>query len=127
MSSKIIIPVENSAGLDSNVAQHFGRAPYFFLIEVDDLGQIVRQEMISNRAKHFGGHGDAHEFLLKEKPDIIIACSLGPRGLTSFQQAGVKILRSPGGRVAEILGQFFQGKLEPLEFGCSESLRCHRD
>jgi len=36
MAQRIVIPVEDASGLDAKVAQHFGRAQYFALIELTE-------------------------------------------------------------------------------------------
>lgn len=125
MPEKIIIPIEADLGLDSIPAHHFGRAPYFLFIEIDANGQVIAQKTIANTGEHFGGHGHAHDFILDYKPNYIIVYSMGPRGLISFQEAGVKVLRCPEAKVSEIMRQFTEGKLEPLELGCTPHERCH--
>lgn len=42
MTKKIIVPVDNENGLESTLAQHFGRAPYFTIIELDENEQVVK-------------------------------------------------------------------------------------
>jgi predicted Fe-Mo cluster-binding NifX family protein len=87
MTKKIAIPVEDASGLEAKVAQHFGRAPYFAIVELS--GQNVNVQIQKNTGEHGGGNGHPHENLLVLKPDVIIACVMGPGGLQSFQNAGI--------------------------------------
>ncbi len=119
MSVKIIIPVETDLGLDSMPAQHFGHAPYFFLIELGANGQVISQKTIPNTGEHFGGRGHAHDFILDYMPDYLLVYSMGPRGLASFRHAGVKVLRCPEAKIADIIQEFNEGKLEVLDSGCT--------
>ena len=36
MTKRIVIPVEDKSGLEAHVAQHFGRAPYFAVVDLDE-------------------------------------------------------------------------------------------
>jgi predicted Fe-Mo cluster-binding NifX family protein len=36
MTKRIMMPVEDNTGLDAKIAHHFGRAPYFALVEFDE-------------------------------------------------------------------------------------------
>lgn len=51
---RIVIPVEEDRGLDSHSSEHFGRAPLFLVLELDDEGQILKQETVRNEGEHFG-------------------------------------------------------------------------
>jgi predicted Fe-Mo cluster-binding NifX family protein len=118
MAQKIVIPVEDASGADAKVAQHFGRAPYIALIEVNGQGQINNLKIERNTGEHMGGVGHPHENILTLKPDVIIACAMGPGGLVSFQNAGISVLKAQGNTVDEVMANFKAAKLEPLTAGC---------
>jgi predicted Fe-Mo cluster-binding NifX family protein len=121
MTKKIAIPVENQDGLDAKIAQHFGRAPYYAVVELDEKGQISQVETEANTGEHMGGTGHPHENLLALKPDVIIACGMGPGGLQSFQNAGTTVLKAEGDTVKEIINSFKMGKLKELMSGCEHA------
>ncbi|MBO3754306.1 MAG: hypothetical protein FGF53_05460 [Candidatus Brockarchaeota archaeon] len=52
---RIVIPVEDDRGLDSRLSEHFGRAPLFLMIELDEGGRVLKQETMRNEGEHFGG------------------------------------------------------------------------
>ena len=118
---KIVIPVEDKAGLEAKVAQHFGRAPYFAVAELDEKSPIVKVETMANTGEHMGGTGHPHENLLALKPDIIIVQAMGPGGLQSFQNAGITVLKAEGTTVKEVIGNFKGGKLKELAGGCEHA------
>ncbi len=125
MSKKIVIPVDNENGLDASVAQHFGRAPYFAIVEVNPDGQIVSSKTVANTGEHIGGTGHPHENLLVLKPDIIIAYAMGPGGLHSFQNAGITVLKAQGDTVKDVITSFTGGQLKELVGGCEHAHHHH--
>ena len=123
--TKIIIPVEDQTGQDSTVAQHFGRAPNYAIIELNQNKDIINVKTEANTNEHMGGTGHPHDTLLTQKPDYIIACGMGPGGLQSFQNAGVTVLKAQGATVKEVIENFKEGKLQELVGGCEHAHEHH--
>ena len=121
MTTRIVIPVENEAGLEARVAEHFGRAPYFAVVDLDENGKVVAVKTELNKGEHHGGTGHPHENLLALKPNVIVACGMGPGGLTSFQNAGINVLKTTATTVKEKITQFKAGRLEKLTGGCEHA------
>jgi len=121
MTTRIVIPVENQAGLDAAVAEHFGRAPYFAVVDLDEKGKVVSVKTESNTGEHHGGTGHPHDNLLALKPKVIVACGMGPGGLTSFQNAGVNVLKATANTVKETITLYKEGRLEKLTAGCEHA------
>ena len=125
MTKRIVIPVEDEAGLEASVAQHFGRAPYFAAVELDKDGQVVSIKTEANTGEHMGGTGHPHEKLLELKPDVIAAYGMGPGGLNSFKNGGVTVLKAEGNIVKEVIANFKEGKLKELTAGCEHAHEHH--
>ena len=121
MTKRIVVPVENEAGLEAPVAQHFGRAPYFAVIDLSDTGQVLDVKTEANTGEHVGGVGHPHENLLALKPDVIVACGMGPGGLQSFQNAGITVLKATGNTAKAIVNSYLKGELEKLTGGCEHA------
>ena len=121
MTKRIVIPVEDTSGQEAKIAQHFGRAPYFATVELNEQGKIVNVKSNPNTGEHMGGTGHPHENLLALKPDVIIACAIGPGGLSSFQGAGITVLKAEGNTVKEVIAAFKEGKLKELAGGCEHA------
>ena len=117
---KIIVPVDVFNGVNSPISWHFGRAPYFALVEVSE-GQIKSITSIKNVGEHFGGRGKAKELILIYNPDIIIVRSIGPRALYSFQELGIPVLTGEVETVKEAIEAYFKGMLKPLTESCREA------
>ena len=122
MTKKVMIPVEDKAGLDAQVAHHFGKAPYFALVEVDEDQKTSKIKTEPNRSEHMGGQpGHSHESFLALKPDIVIAYSMGPGALNTFQDAGITVLEATADTVKGNIESFNKGKLKELAGGCEHA------
>lgn len=121
MPNRLIIPVEDTSGLDAKVAEHFGRASYYAVIDLDEKDQTLTVKTLPNTNEHMGGTGHPHDSLLTLKPNVIIACGMGPGGLQSFQGAGVKVLKAVDDTVKATLTSFREGKLTGLTGGCEHA------
>ncbi len=122
MTKRIMFPVEDEAGLESRVAHHFGRAPYFALVELDEIQKTPRVKTELNRSEHMGGAaGHSHESFLALKPDVVVAYTMGPGVLNTFQNAGVTVLEATASTVKGNIESFKEGKLKELEGGCEHA------
>jgi predicted Fe-Mo cluster-binding NifX family protein len=121
VKKRIVVPADDESGLESRVAEHFGRAPYFAVVDLDENGQVQNVTAEKNTGEHAGGTGHPHEILLALKPDAITVYNMGPRGLQSFQNAGVTVLKAEGDTVKDLITRFKEGKLKELAGGCEHA------
>jgi|SRR3989339_1330503 len=121
MKTRIAIPVENQDGLEAPIAEHFGRAPFFAIVDLDEKGKVASVKTEANTGEHNGGTGHPHENLLALKPNVIVARGMGPGGLASFQNAEVNVLKATAKTVQETITQFKAGNLEKLTGGCEHA------
>ena len=122
MTKRIMMPVEDEAGLDAQVAHHFGRAPYFAIVELDENQKISKVKTEANRSEHMGGApGHSHESFLALKPDVVIAYSMGPGALNTFLGAGVTVLAATALTVEGNIESFKEGKLKDLVGVCEHA------
>ena len=73
---RIAVSADTNQGLESQVAQHFGRCPFFALVEVDD-NQIQSVSVIDN--PFFAGHevGQVPNFINEQKADVMLSGGWG--------------------------------------------------
>jgi predicted Fe-Mo cluster-binding NifX family protein len=121
MTKRLVMPVENQAGLEAPIAQHFGKAPYFAVVDLDGDNTVLNIKTEMNRSEHAGGIGLPHENLLVLKPDMFVVYGMGPGCLRSLQSTGMTVLKAVGNTVNDIVTAFKQGQLKPLEGGCDHS------
>ena len=121
MTNRIVVPTVSQEGLNANLAQHFGRAPYFTAIDLNDEGNITNVKMVPNVGEHAGGRGHAHNNILELQPDVIIVYGMGPRGLSTFQNAGIAVLRANSNVVGKVVAAYKDDKLQELTEGCQDA------
>ncbi len=119
--AKIVVPIVEDCGLDSKIAEHFGRALYYALVELNDKGEVIGFRTISNVGEHFGGPGYAHDYILDLKPDAIIVYGMGPRGLSTFQSYGIAVFKAENDTLKDNIMSYSRGELKELTEGCSKA------
>lgn len=118
MKKKIIIPTEDKNGLNAKLSNHFGRSPYFTLVELNEANEILSVNVIPNISEHFGGFGKPLDTLLQFHPNALITYGIGSKALTIFQQAQIPVLRANANTVKEVIEAYIEGKLEELTESC---------
>ena len=121
MTMRIVIPVIDESGMNSQLSEHFGRTPYFAVVEVDEKGQVVSQKTVANTGEHFGGSGRRADFILQLKPNAIITYGMGPRGLSIYQSVRVAVLRANANTVKQVIEAYNNNELQELTEGCHEA------
>lgn len=121
MTDKVVIPTEDQKGLDARLAEHFGRAPYYTIVELGENGEVSNVKTVSNVGEHAGGMGFSHDHILEYKPTALIVYGMGPRGLTSFQDAGVAVLRANADTVSQVISAYKDDALPELTEGCEHA------
>jgi predicted Fe-Mo cluster-binding NifX family protein len=122
MTKRIMIPVEDEAGLEAQVAYHFGRAPYFAIVELDEKQKTPKVKTEPNRSEHMGGaSGHSHESFVALKPDVVLAFAMGPGALNTFLDAGIAVLKATENTVKGNIDAFKEGKLKEPVGGCGHA------
>ena len=121
MNVRIVVPVSDEKGIDAHLSQHFGRAPFYAIIDLDEKGQVIGQGTIANTSEHFGGVGLPPDRILQLKPKALITYGLGPKALRVFQNAGVAVLRTEANIVREVVRAYNNNELQELTQGCHQA------
>jgi predicted Fe-Mo cluster-binding NifX family protein len=121
VTDRVIVPAEDPKGLSARLAEHFGRAPYYAVVELDENGEVANVKTVQNVGEHAGGRGYAHDNILELKPNAIIVYGMGPRGLITFQSAEVAVLKANAHTVGEVVDAYKQDKLQELTEGCEHA------
>jgi predicted Fe-Mo cluster-binding NifX family protein len=121
VTDRVVVPAENQEGLNAPLAEHFGRAPYFTVVDLDENKEVSNVKTVANMGEHAGGVGLTHDNIAELKPNAIVVYGMGPRGLTSFQSAGIAVLKANANKVGEVIAAYKAGKLEELTEGCEHA------
>lgn len=118
MAVRIVIPVLDESGVNARLSEHFGRAPYFAVIDLDESGGISSQRTVANTSEHFGGTGRPPDRILQLRPNALITYGMGPQALSTFQEAKVAVLRANTNTVGAVLRAYNEDQLQELTEGC---------
>jgi len=118
---RIVIPVLNDAGMNSQVSEHFGRAPYFAVVDINREGTVAKFQIVPNRSEHFGGFGKPPEKIMELNPDAVVTYGMGPRALSMFQSFRIAVLKTVASTVGEVVEAYKRNELEELTEGCREA------
>lgn len=110
MSKKIAIASDDNAGLNSRVSGHFGRCPYYTLLEVEE-NEIKRVSSLENPYYlNHGQPGQSPNFIKEQGAEVIIAGGMGPRAVGFFNQLGIEVVTEARGRVVDAVNSYLRGK-----------------
>jgi predicted Fe-Mo cluster-binding NifX family protein len=87
---RLVIPSETGTGLASVRSGHFGHAPYFTVITIED-GKIVGIEPVESIGHGEGGCGNVIQFIIGLDVDAILTVGMGMRPLSTFAAAGIQV------------------------------------
>jgi predicted Fe-Mo cluster-binding NifX family protein len=109
---RVCIPTTDGAGLGGRLSQHFGRCPFFTLVDVE-TGRI---DILPNaRPDHERGECGGHLGLLAHRSVEAVVCrGMGRRARERLGSLGLPVLRTEARSVAEAVREFRAGALSPL-------------
>lgn len=117
---KIVVPTNDKKGIESKVADHFGRCfTYTFL---DEKGEVL--EIIENTTEHAGGIDLPPELMKKHGADILLCRDLGPRALNLCRKLGIRVYVFKTETVKEILNLWKKNKNK--EAGGDDTCQDHK-
>ena len=102
----MVVPLDSLEGLESEVAEHFGRAPYFALVELE--GGEARVEFFEN-PRRLGRPPGA--YVAEMGVDYVaIKGGIGVKALALPRERGVKVLEVEGGKLRDVVEALKAGK-----------------
>lgn len=116
---RVAISAQEDNGLESAISHHFGRCPYFVLIEVDD-GMLGEPEVVDN--PYYTGHqpGMVPGFINTLNVDVMLSGGMGRRAIGFFEDFGIKIGTGASGTVRQSVEDYLAGRLSESD-PCRES------
>ena len=116
---RIAISADDSNGLDSVVSPHFGRCPYYVMVDLDGR-EVSQVSAVENPC--YGQHqpGEVPGFIQSQGADVMLAGGMGRRAIGFFQQYGIQAVTGASGTVRQALEQYLGGTLQGAE-ACRES------
>ena len=120
---RIAISAEQNNGLDSLVSQHFGRCPYFILIDLEGQ-EVTAVTGIEN--PYYGNHapGQVPNLIHSHNANVMLTGGMGRRAVLFFEQFGIQPVTGAAGTVQQALQRYLAGQLHGAE-PCAESQHHH--
>ncbi len=100
------------------VSAHFGRCAAFLIVDIDEAGNVIKQELVENPGAYGHQPGLVPRFLQSLGVDYVIAGGMGPNAIMMLQSAGINPILGVTGRVEEVLSAFLNGTLQAGESLC---------
>jgi predicted Fe-Mo cluster-binding NifX family protein len=104
---KVCIPTMENGGLNYMVAQHFGRAPTYTVVDVKT--NVVK--IIPNSGEHMGGTGHPPEFIADAGTQIMLCFGLGPKAVNMFEEYGIDVFIGASGTGQDAINAWQNGQL----------------
>jgi len=109
---KIAIATDDNMGVDAVLSHHFGRCPYYIVVDVDDK-EIKNVEAVKNPFyESHGQTGDVPTFIQSLGADVIISGGMGPKAISFFQQLGIQALTGASGIVGDVIKNYMSGQID---------------
>lgn len=117
---RVAISADDDNALDSVVSPHFGRCPYYVLVDVD--GHEVLQ-VSAVESPFYGYHepGAVPAFIAAQGAQVMLAGGMGQRAIALFERAGIEAVTGAAGTVRHALEQYLGGALQGAA-ACNESM-----
>jgi predicted Fe-Mo cluster-binding NifX family protein len=116
---RIAISADSKNGLDSVVSPHFGRCPYFVLVDLEDHDVQQIQEVDNPFYSHHEP-GQVPGFIQSLGAKVMLTGGMGGRAIMFFQQYGIEGVTGAYGSVRQSLERYLGGELRGAE-PCHES------
>ncbi len=113
MSHRIAIPSDGE-GLDSSIFEHFGRAPYYLLVDIENNGIVSVKALRNPLIEH--GPGDIPRLLHENKVSVVICRGIGRRAREYFRMYGIEIITGANGRIRDIVEAYIKGELKSIDY-----------
>jgi C_GCAxxG_C_C family probable redox protein len=122
-SMRIAISAENNQGLASQVSHHFGRCPYFILVDVE--GQEIKGvTSVENPYAQNHSPGQVPAFIHGQEAQVMLSGGMGRRAVGFFQQYDIQPVTGAAGTVEQTITRYLNGELSGAE-PCAESQAHH--
>jgi len=107
---RIAISADNDNGYDSVVSPHFGRCPFFVLVDVEDG---TMKTVHTEKNPYFPNHqpGQIPKFISELGADVMLAGGMGRRAIMMFDQLGVQGVTGAYGSIRQAVERYLSGDL----------------
>jgi predicted Fe-Mo cluster-binding NifX family protein len=109
---RICVPTETNEGPDAAVSRHFGKAPFFSVID-STTGEV--EAVANNHVDHQHGQCDPVGQLSKLHPDAVVVAGIGGTALGRLATAGIPTYLTSASTLGHVLAQVRDGGLKEID------------
>lgn len=117
---KVCFPVKSNEGINSIPFNHFGSAPEFIIVNLEDNSV---SSVNNGDLGHEHGKCQPIKALSGETVDAVIVGGIGQGAISKLNSMGIKVYRSEEGTIEENIKSLNEGKLQ--EFSSNHSCNHH--
>jgi len=105
---KVCIPSMGDKGLNDVIGEHFGRVPYYTIVDTESN----EVEVINNTSEHMGGQGYPPEVIHKAGGEVMVCAGLGRRAIMMFEEMGIMVYVGAQGSIQNVVDLWKNNKLQ---------------
>ncbi len=120
---RIAFAAEDNLGLDGQMSAHFGRCPFYTLVDVED-GKIEKVAVVENPFYYNHQPGQVPAFIRSQNVDVMIAGGMGPMAINLFNSNGIEVVTGYMGTVKNVLEAYLKGEAKGAS-GCGHEDHDH--
>ena len=111
---RIALACEDNQGLSGQISQHFGRCPYYVIVDVEG-DEIEKTDSVNN--PYYNNHvpGMVPQFINQQGVNVMIAGGMGPRAIDMFSSLGIEVVTGAIGNVGNVLQAYLKGEISGVE------------
>ncbi|MEJ2503938.1 MAG: NifB/NifX family molybdenum-iron cluster-binding protein [Gemmatimonadota bacterium] len=110
----VCIPTTDDVGAAARLSSHFGRAPFFTIVDVE----AARAETVPNpRPRHEKGECDPLGALDGRGVDVVVCRGIGPGALERLRTVGIPVLTTEAWTVGDAVRAFREGRASRVAAG----------
>jgi predicted DNA-binding protein (UPF0251 family)/predicted Fe-Mo cluster-binding NifX family protein len=107
----IVLAANDDEGLDGEMAQHFGRCPYYVVVRVNGAHRVEQTHIEANPHAHQHGPGEVPRFVHSLGADVIVAPGMGQKAIAWFDRLGVEVATGSREQVGATLQAYLDGAI----------------
>ena len=116
---RIVVTAQTDQGLNAPVAQHFGHAPFFTIVDAD-AAEVSAVQTVANPFLEGHQPGQIPGYVHELGGEVMLSGGMGGRAIAFFYQLGIAAAPGATGSVAESIAAFLDGRLTGAS-ACADS------
>lgn len=110
---RLCIPVTEANGLQSEVSDHFGRAPHHIVVDLESQA-VETLVKTSDCSADSGGHCLPVDLLRENQVEVVACKGIGRGAVARLMASKIELYATRAQTVAEVIDEFRQKRLVPL-------------